>query len=110
MSEQTMTRAERDIEMTARLYDCRSAARGILGPSYVSTLRPWREFVGRVMEAKKLSTLQAVIDIGKHIDPCDGTALMLVMAAGVEMIESAQSADAVGQRVDEPHLSTRVKA
>ncbi len=84
----TMTRAEQNVDMMARLYDCRSAARGILGGSYKKTLEPWRGLIGRVMAAKELSTLQAAIDIGKHIDPSDGMSLMLAMAAAVEMIES----------------------
>jgi hypothetical protein len=88
--------AERDAEMTARLYDCRSAARGILGDSYVETLKPWRAVVEKVMAAKGKTVLSAVIDIGLHIDPSDGIALMLVMAAGVEMLESPGS----GLRVD----------
>lgn len=90
-----MTRTEQDVDMMARLYDCRSASRGILGASYKNTLKPWRGLIGRVMVAKDFSTLQAVIDIGKHIDPSDGMSLMLAMAAAVEMIESPEAADAV---------------
>lgn len=88
------SRAEQDIEMMNRLYDCRRAARGILGESYETTLKPWRDFVGRVMQAKSLTVLQAVIDIGLHLEPHDGMSLMLVMAAGVEMIEQP-----VGEKV-----------
>ncbi len=93
--ERTMTRAEQDADMTARLYDCRSAARGILGASYVDTLKPWRDLVARVMAAKRMTVLQAAIDIGKHIEPSDGLSLMLAFAASVEMIESPQATDAV---------------
>jgi hypothetical protein len=90
-----MNGIEQQVEMTGRLYDCRRAARWILGASYVDTLKPWRDLIARVMMAKRLSTLQAVIDIGGHIEPHDGMTLMLAFTAAVEMIESGESAKEV---------------
>lgn len=90
-----MNRAEQNIDMMNWLYDCRRAARGILGDSYAATLTPWREFIRRVMQAKGLSTLPAALDIGKHVEPHDGLSLMLVFAAGVELIESPALTNAI---------------
>lgn len=87
-----MTRHDEDIEMTARLYECRTAARSILGAGFDSTLEPWRAVIAARMQAQHCSVLQAVIDLGAPL--VDGLALMLLMAAAVELIEQPASVEA----------------
>lgn len=85
------SRAEQNVEMADRMYDCRRAARGILGKNYAERLEPWRELIARVMTVKGKTTLSAAIAIGQSIDASDGIALMLLFAAAVEMVEEAGS-------------------
>jgi hypothetical protein len=83
-----MTRAEQNIKTTADLYEARRAARFLLGGSYAETLRPYRDFIGRVMADEGLPVLRAALKIGQCIPPSDAIPLMCVLAAAVEMIES----------------------
>lgn len=85
MSEKT--RAERDVQMASYLYEARRAAKFLLGDKYAETLRPYREFIGRVMAAEDLPVLRAALKIGQSIPPADGIPLMCVLAAAVEMLE-----------------------
>lgn len=86
------TRAEQDVKMAGRLYECRDAARLILGSRYAETIAPWKVVIGAHMHAGTLSVLQAVIRIGHTLRGDDATVLMLVMAAAVEMMEHPASA------------------
>jgi hypothetical protein len=85
-----LQRHKADVKLAAWLYDCRSAARGLLGDSYAETLKPYRAFISRVMREKKLPVLRATLDIGKHIAEGDPVPLMMLMAAAVEMMESSE--------------------
>ena len=85
-----MTRAEQNVKIASDLYEARRAARFLLGASYAETLKPYRDFIGRVMADKGLPVLGAALDIGTHIPPSDPIPLMCVMAAAVEMIEEPQ--------------------
>ena len=86
-----MTRSEQNIRLASDLYEARRAARFLLRESYAETLKPYRDLIGRVMTEKKLSVLQAALDVGKRIPPADGIPLMCVMAAAVEMIEPSDT-------------------
>lgn len=81
------TMAEQNIKMASDLYEARRAARFLLGASYAETLKPYRDFIGRVMADKGLSVLRAALDVGTCIPPADPIPLMCVLAAAVEMIE-----------------------
>jgi hypothetical protein len=100
-----MTRAEQNVKVASDLYDARRAARFLLGASYVETLRPYRDFIGRVMAAEGLTVLRAALKIGLSIPPSDAIPLMCVMAAAVEMIESP-GADGEAQSVQSDLLLT----
>lgn len=84
----SQTRAEQNIEVTSNLYEARRAARFLLGASYAETLKPYRDFIARVMADEGLPVLRAALKIGKSIPASDPIPLMCVMAAAVEMIES----------------------
>lgn len=92
-----MTRAEQNIKIASDLYEARRAARFLLSASYAETLKPYRDFIERVMASEGLSVLQAALKIGQSIPASDGIPLMCVMAAAVEMIESPPAADAVAR-------------
>jgi hypothetical protein len=82
-----MNRAEQDVKVASDLYEARRAARFLLGANYAATLKPYRDFIGRVMADEGLPVLRAALKIGKSIPASDGIPLMCVMAAAVEMCE-----------------------
>lgn len=92
-----MTKAEQNIKVASDLYEARRAARFLLGDGYAEALKPYREFIGRVMKSEGLPVLLAALKIGKSIPPADAIPLMCVMAAAVEMLESPQPDDAVAR-------------
>src|SRR5687768_15079938 len=94
-----MNRAEQNVKMASDLYEARRAAKFLLGASYAATLKPYREFIGRVMTTEGLPVLRAVLKIGATIPTSDPIPLMFLLAAGVEMIEDPPSADAVDPQV-----------
>jgi hypothetical protein len=59
----------------------------LLGASYAETLKPYRDFIARVMKNEELPVLRAALKIGQSIPPSDAIPLMCVMAAAVEMVE-----------------------
>lgn len=78
---------------TARMYECRRAARSILGDKFDATIAPWKAVIADHMQRERRSVLQALIDLGAriHEDDVDGVLLMLLTAAAVEMIELSPS-------------------
>jgi hypothetical protein len=96
-----MNRAEQNLEMASNLYEARRAAKFLLGSSYAETLRPYREFVARVMSDEELPVLRAALKIGRSIPASDPIPLMCVLAAAVEMMESVGvDGGAVGDGTD----------
>lgn len=81
-------RHEQDVATCAKLYECRRAAMFILGDKFHVTIRPWREAIEAHMQAKQRTVFQSVIDMARLIPESDGAALMLLMAAAVDLIES----------------------
>jgi hypothetical protein len=82
-----MNGAEQFVKTTADLYEARRAAKFLLGASYAETLKPYRDFIARVMKNEELPVLRAALKIGQSIPPSDAIPLMCVMAAAVEMVE-----------------------
>lgn len=82
-----MGRAEQDVRIASNLYEARRAAKFLLGAGYADTLKPYRDFIARVMTDEGLPVLRAALKIGQTIPPADGIPLMCVMAAAVEIIE-----------------------
>jgi len=104
-----ITRAEQNVKIASDMYEARRAAKFLLGASYTETLRPYRDFIGRVMTDEGLPMLRAALKVGRSIPESDAIPLMCVMAAAVEMIESPQSADAVDPHVEGRESRPRAK-
>lgn len=83
-----MGRAEQNVKIASDLYEARRAARFLLGAGYAEALKPYREFIGRVMADEGLPVLRAVLKIGATIPASDPIPLMCLLAAGVEMCEA----------------------
>jgi hypothetical protein len=92
-----MDRAEQNVKMAADLYQARRSAKFLLGVGYTKALRPYQDFLARVMADEGLPVLRAMIKIGKCLPPSDAIPLMCLMAAAVEMIEQHESSDAVAR-------------
>jgi hypothetical protein len=90
-AERAMIRAEQEVKLAADLYEARRAARFLLGASYVEALKPYRDFIGRVMVSESLPVLRAALKIEQSIPPADPIPLMCVLAAAVEMMEEPAS-------------------
>lgn len=76
-----------DLNVTAKLYECRDAARWILGETYDDTLYPWRGVIADYMAQTHVTVLQAALRLSERTRPDEGPVVMLIMAAAVEMIE-----------------------
>ncbi len=83
-------RTEQNVKVAADLYEARRAAKFLLGDGYAKTLKPYREFIAKVMDAERLPVLRAALKIGQSIPAVDVIPLMCIMAAAVEMIEEAR--------------------
>lgn len=104
-----MDRAERDVKMAARLYECRDAARFILGDKYPATMTLWRDAIVAQMARGQLSVLQATLALCREMTGETEVVTMLIMAAAVELIESPVACDAVGERPTARRASPRVE-
>jgi hypothetical protein len=89
-----MTRHEQEIEMMARLFECRTAARFLLRERYDETLAPYRDLIGAVMAREKVLPLHAVLWLAEPLPVSDAVPLMLLMAAAVDLIEAAPTVNA----------------
>lgn len=84
-------RDEVDAILTARMYECRSTARTLLGDHYTDTMRFYREVITAEMKRRQCSILSAVIAIGVEIPESEDVPRMCLMAAAVEMIEQERT-------------------
>lgn len=73
------------VAMTAKMHHMRDAMRSLWGEQYSAKIAPWQDAIAQVAEGKKISTLQAAIQMAKVTD--NEHAVILVMAAAVETIE-----------------------
>ena len=73
------------IQIAARLYECRDAARNILGVKYAEKMREYGDSVRAVAKVKECGELEA----GKMLAEATGGGMtaILVLAATVEIIE-----------------------
>jgi hypothetical protein len=85
-------RPEQNVRAVGQMYDCRRAAKFILGARYGETIDQWRLIISKQMRQSGDSVLQAALHLGEKSSPsADGTVLMFIMAAAVEMIEEPAS-------------------
>lgn len=71
-----MDRAEQNVTTAANLYEARRAAKFLLGASYTATLKPYREFIARVMADEQLGSVSFRLSVlrscGCAVNPISG--------------------------------------
>jgi hypothetical protein len=77
------------VQIAAKLYECRDAARTILGDKYQERMREYGDSIRSVAAAKECSELEA----GKMLADAGGggVATVLMLAATVEIIEPSNA-------------------
>jgi hypothetical protein len=78
---------EQAIAITAKLYECRRAARSLLGAHYTRDMALWATAIRGVAAADKSSELAAA---SKMASEADGFGAVVVLAAYVEMTEPSE--------------------
>jgi hypothetical protein len=82
------------VQMTAKLYDCRDAARRMLGAHYKQGMEGWALMIRNYAETNRCDDLAAAM---KLAEGGDGFMQITILAAYVEMKEpSAESAGGAG--------------
>ena len=76
------------IQMAAKLYECRDAARSLLGAHYKRDMNLWALAIKGVADADKCSELAAA---NKMARGADGFGAIVVLAAYVEMAEPSDA-------------------
>jgi aminopeptidase C len=82
---------EKEIKIAAKLYECRDTAKKFFKELYPEKIKPYVSLINAVAKANNLDKLHAVLKIAelKTINN-DGFAMMMVMAAAVEIIEPSK--------------------
>ena len=76
------------IKMAAKVYQCQDAAKKIYGKEYPEKVKFYVDFVKAFSEKEQLDTLQSILKICEDKEVLEnGMAVMLLMAAAVEIIE-----------------------
>lgn len=86
-----MIASEQQIKMAAKLYQCRDAAKALYGTEYQHKIKWYIEALNGYAKYIGKDTLSAAIDYCSKPDvSVNGTAVMLFMAAAVEIIEPSK--------------------
>jgi hypothetical protein len=80
--------AEQTTKMAARLYECRDAARSLLGAHYAQDMALWAMAIRGTAQTDGCSELAAATKMAKETD---GFGAIVVMAAFVEMTEPSNA-------------------
>lgn len=86
-----MTPTEQQIKVAAKLYECRDTAKKLYGTEYKFKIKWYIDALNSYAKYKGLDTIPAAIDYCS--DPqasVNGMAVMLFMAAAVEIIEPSK--------------------
>ena len=76
------------VQMAAKLYECRDTAKKFYGKDFKSKLEPYTKIVKDVMQARHLDVIPALLLISKsETYNSSGMVQMMFMAATVELIE-----------------------
>ena len=76
------------IQMAAKLYECRDTAKGFYRDEYEAKLKPYRNIIEAHQKKFNLEVLPSVLELCSFESVRDnGMATMLFMAAAVEIIE-----------------------
>lgn len=86
-----MNKMESAVKITAKLYECRDAAKGLFKEAYFERLKPYTDIIRNVMKANNEDEMKAVLRISKtHTFQESAIAQMMFFAAIVEMIEPSK--------------------
>lgn len=85
-----MTPGQQHIQITAKLYECRDAARTLLGERYTERMTQYGSVITHVAEQLQIDPLAAATRISKKEG---GFAAVLILAAGVELVEPTPHSD-----------------
>ena len=79
---------EQQIKMAAKLYRCRDTAKRFFKDEFEEKIFPYKKIISDVAKDKKIGELEAMMQIcDDDVIKNNGWALMLLMAAAVELIE-----------------------
>ena len=79
------------VQMAAKLYECRDTAKSFFGDKYPEKLKPFTELIKAVMKANKMDELHALLKLAETKTYQDnGMNQMMFMAATVELIEPSK--------------------
>lgn len=82
---------EKEIKITAKLYECRDTAKRFFREEYAEKLKVYIDIIKVVMKANQLDELQAILKISKTgTYKENGMVQMMFMAAAVELKEPSE--------------------
>ncbi len=84
-----MYATEKQVRMTAQLYEARDAARNLLGDKYAVRMAEMGAAIKHVAGLKEIKELSAAIELAKQTS---GFGVLIVLAAYVEMMEPMERA------------------
>jgi hypothetical protein len=79
-----MTATEQQVRMATKLYECRDAARSLLGDKYQKRMQDLGAALTKLAERKGCSVVDAAIDTAKGYEGFD---VVQILAAAVELTE-----------------------
>jgi hypothetical protein len=79
------------VQIAAKLYECRDAARSLLGAHYKRDMDMWAIAIRALAERDKCSDLNAATKMARE---ADGFGAIVVLAACVEMTEPSDATEA----------------
>ena len=84
---------EEQIKLAARLYKCRDTAKGLHRENYAAKVAEYNPYIWAAMDKYKVNELGAVmkmVEVLEKAGKADGMAVMMLMAAVVELIEPSK--------------------
>ena len=79
---------EEKVKLAAKLYRCRDTAKRFFGDEYHERIDPYKKVISDFSQEKKIGDLEAMMKICEQdLIRDNGWALILLMAASVELIE-----------------------
>lgn len=77
------------IQLTAKLYECRDAAKVLCGDKYQERMQQLGQYIAKVAEREKQNEVSVALAMCKGCS-LEGADVALVMAAAVELIEPSK--------------------
>lgn len=76
--------SEQSIRLSARLYECRDAARTLLGENYAIRIAEYGQLITRLARKEQITPLAAATRLGQALG---GFGAVIALAAFVELVE-----------------------